>query len=229
MRQNNSLQNINTTLIKNYYNFFPYIKILIDSTLIFLNYYYNEESLNKILNYLLLYDIFDLIINLLNNKSNFNTRLLKIFIIMFLINFIINTVLMIIILIYLIKDNFTKHIYIYFLIRLSFYIFYIIFLMIFMIRVLYIYRNYRIHLNPDNSFQNRINKLKNYSFQNDNIIENNKIIKKLEDRNCTICSEDYLNYDKVIILLCNHHFHADCIVKWLILKNNCPICRNINV
>ncbi|OMP00328.1 Zinc finger, RING-type [Corchorus olitorius] len=44
---------------------------------------------------------------------------------------------------------------------------------------------------------------------------------------CSICLVEYKNQDKIAQLYyCEHIFHADCIKKWLVRKNLCPICRS---
>jgi len=47
------------------------------------------------------------------------------------------------------------------------------------------------------------------------------------DPECRICLCDYAEGDDIIKLDCNalHHFHADCITKWLKVNGICPICR----
>lgn len=44
---------------------------------------------------------------------------------------------------------------------------------------------------------------------------------------CTICSLDYEEHDKIIVLPCNltHFFHEKCIGKWLCITPQCPVCR----
>uniref|UniRef100_T1IPA9 RING-type E3 ubiquitin transferase n=1 Tax=Strigamia maritima TaxID=126957 RepID=T1IPA9_STRMM len=42
---------------------------------------------------------------------------------------------------------------------------------------------------------------------------------------CTVCMEDFRQGEPVRRLLCQHHFHNDCIVPWLELHGTCPICR----
>ncbi|CAA6675816.1 unnamed protein product [Spirodela intermedia] len=42
---------------------------------------------------------------------------------------------------------------------------------------------------------------------------------------CCICQEDYANGDDLGVLTCGHDFHASCVGRWLVLKNNCPICK----
>lgn len=43
---------------------------------------------------------------------------------------------------------------------------------------------------------------------------------------CVICQTDYENQEKIGILECGHEYHVDCIKKWLIVKNTCPICKS---
>ncbi|KAK6946666.1 Zinc finger, RING-type [Dillenia turbinata] len=47
-----------------------------------------------------------------------------------------------------------------------------------------------------------------------------------ETDSCIICLEDFANQDKVAILDCGHEYHADCLKKWLLVKNVCPICKS---
>ncbi|MED6157665.1 hypothetical protein PIB30_025443 [Stylosanthes scabra] len=50
-----------------------------------------------------------------------------------------------------------------------------------------------------------------------------------EDReadSCIICQDEYKNKEKIGILRCEHEYHAECLRKWLIVKNVCPICKS---
>ncbi|KAI3871949.1 hypothetical protein MKW92_027256 [Papaver armeniacum] len=42
---------------------------------------------------------------------------------------------------------------------------------------------------------------------------------------CTVCQDGYENQDKIATLDCKHEYHQDCITKWLVRKNLCPICK----
>ena len=44
---------------------------------------------------------------------------------------------------------------------------------------------------------------------------------------CAICTEDFTNKDKVIVLKCSnkHVFHSSCLRQWVENKAICPICR----
>ena len=44
------------------------------------------------------------------------------------------------------------------------------------------------------------------------------------DISCGICLEPFNN--KPFITSCNHKFHWDCLLAWLRINNNCPMCRN---
>merc|ERR1712228_214377 len=46
-----------------------------------------------------------------------------------------------------------------------------------------------------------------------------------EDKECTICMDDILCGDQMVILICNHKFHEKCIVEWLKSSGMCPLCR----
>ncbi|XP_060189954.1 probable E3 ubiquitin-protein ligase ZFP1 [Lycium barbarum] len=43
---------------------------------------------------------------------------------------------------------------------------------------------------------------------------------------CVICQIDYADQDKIGILECRHEYHEDCIKKWLVVKNICPMCKS---
>ena len=59
-----------------------------------------------------------------------------------------------------------------------------------------------------------------------NITEYNYIIKNNgETEKCVICLEDFVENEKIKILLCLHKFHSQCINQWLGLKNFCPLCK----
>jgi hypothetical protein len=36
---------------------------------------------------------------------------------------------------------------------------------------------------------------------------------------------DYKDKDLLGTLKCSHDFHAECIKKWLQVKNSCPVCK----
>ncbi|CAI9787726.1 unnamed protein product [Fraxinus pennsylvanica] len=43
---------------------------------------------------------------------------------------------------------------------------------------------------------------------------------------CVICQIDYEDQENIGILDCGHECHGDCIKKWLLVKNTCPICKS---
>ncbi|KAF9608717.1 hypothetical protein IFM89_010849 [Coptis chinensis] len=48
---------------------------------------------------------------------------------------------------------------------------------------------------------------------------------EVETGTCIVCQVEYRNQEKVGTLGCGHEYHADCIKKWLQVKNVCPICK----
>ncbi|XP_010542302.1 PREDICTED: E3 ubiquitin-protein ligase arkadia-C-like isoform X2 [Tarenaya hassleriana] len=48
----------------------------------------------------------------------------------------------------------------------------------------------------------------------------------LETGSCTICQENFNNQEKIGTLDCGHDYHAECLKKWLCIKNVCPICKS---
>ncbi|KAK9688835.1 hypothetical protein RND81_09G014500 [Saponaria officinalis] len=43
---------------------------------------------------------------------------------------------------------------------------------------------------------------------------------------CIICQDEYEDRDKLGTLECGHEYHAECLKKWLLVKNVCPICKS---
>ena len=42
---------------------------------------------------------------------------------------------------------------------------------------------------------------------------------------CTICLEDYILGENLILCPCGHCYHKRCIKGWLRIKNICPLCK----
>nr|XP_027187349.1 probable E3 ubiquitin-protein ligase ZFP1 [Cicer arietinum] len=47
-----------------------------------------------------------------------------------------------------------------------------------------------------------------------------------EDDACIICQDEFKKEEKIGILQCEHEYHVECITKWLLVKNTCPICKS---
>jgi hypothetical protein len=56
-----------------------------------------------------------------------------------------------------------------------------------------------------------------------------KYCKKHMNRNekeCAICFEEFNDFDRVKLFSCKQHiFHKECIMKWLLNKDYCPLCK----
>lgn len=42
---------------------------------------------------------------------------------------------------------------------------------------------------------------------------------------CSICYDKDNTNNKWMILNCSHEFHCNCLLPWLIMRDNCPLCR----
>ncbi|KAI3441503.1 RING-type domain-containing protein [Psidium guajava] len=47
-----------------------------------------------------------------------------------------------------------------------------------------------------------------------------------EAASCIICQDSYEHQDHIGTLDCGHEYHADCLKKWLLVKNVCPVCKS---
>eukprot|EP01017_Pseudomicrothorax_dubius_P007180 TRINITY_DN12188_c0_g1_i3.p1 TRINITY_DN12188_c0_g1~~TRINITY_DN12188_c0_g1_i3.p1 ORF type:complete len:161 (-),score=29.28 TRINITY_DN12188_c0_g1_i3:89-571(-) len=47
------------------------------------------------------------------------------------------------------------------------------------------------------------------------------------DGGCTICCEEFGADEALTKLACGHCFHKNCIGKWLLEENSCPLCRQL--
>ncbi|EXC08477.1 hypothetical protein L484_009620 [Morus notabilis] len=56
-------------------------------------------------------------------------------------------------------------------------------------------------------------------------LEETKVSDK-ESNSCIICQDNYKTFEKIGILSCGHEYHAECLKKWLLIKNVCPICKS---
>lgn len=47
-----------------------------------------------------------------------------------------------------------------------------------------------------------------------------------EDKDCSICQNEYKNGEDLSILNCEHIFHTKCVEEWGLYKAECPLCRH---
>lgn len=45
------------------------------------------------------------------------------------------------------------------------------------------------------------------------------------EQHCSVCMDVYEDNQDIILLPCNHYFHADCSEGWLKENNSCPLCK----
>lgn len=80
---------------------------------------------------------------------------------------------------------------------------------------------------------NNFNNNNNNNEPSNNIELNNLDSIKLEKLNenlevdCSICLNQLQEEEFIKTLECDHKFHQDCLDKWLINSQTCPICRNL--
>ena len=52
-----------------------------------------------------------------------------------------------------------------------------------------------------------------------------EMLEKGEQKNCSICLDDFVEGDKIIYLPCFHYYHSACIEKWTKTSDKCPLCN----
>ncbi|KAK9060439.1 hypothetical protein SSX86_021143 [Deinandra increscens subsp. villosa] len=43
---------------------------------------------------------------------------------------------------------------------------------------------------------------------------------------CVICQTNYDDQEQIGVLDCGHEYHVECVKKWLMVKNTCPVCKS---
>ena len=51
------------------------------------------------------------------------------------------------------------------------------------------------------------------------------MLEKGEQKNCSICLENFVVGDKILYLPCFHYYHAKCIETWVKNSDKCPLCN----
>ncbi len=50
-----------------------------------------------------------------------------------------------------------------------------------------------------------------------------------DEKECSICFDQYCINEEIALTKCNHYFHVTCIEKWLGHAHNCPVCRSTDI
>ena len=48
---------------------------------------------------------------------------------------------------------------------------------------------------------------------------------EMNDRECSICLEEFKKDEELIKIECQHYFHGTCINNWFKTNGTCPLCR----
>ncbi|KAI3856515.1 hypothetical protein MKW92_022521 [Papaver armeniacum] len=70
-----------------------------------------------------------------------------------------------------------------------------------------------IRRNPPSSLE--ISKLKRFEY----------VSESGESDACSICLDDFIDKEEVMLMRCGHEFHSGCLLRWFEGKSSCPLCR----
>jgi hypothetical protein len=79
------------------------------------------------------------------------------------------------------------------------------------------------------AFINFQSQFKNEGLVSENLLNNSNVgifLTINQDNICPICINHFILNSIYRKLICNHIFHIECIDKWFINNNKCPMCRN---
>lgn len=91
----------------------------------------------------------------------------------------------------------------------------------------YIYNHYIYNRDGDEKESKDVHNIDNIDMEYIGVLldmEEKVVENQYKDQECPICNEKYKK--NVFLTSCTHHFHQDCLKKWIKEKNNCPICRH---
>ena len=97
--------------------------------------------------------------------------------------------------------------------------------MIFLIGISFLSVFCRPQTRYDTDLSIRNNTLNEILIETINQSEENYNINLHNDKECSICLENFNDNEKIIKLNCNHMFHTGCIKLWIENNNTCPLCR----
>ena len=52
-----------------------------------------------------------------------------------------------------------------------------------------------------------------------------KFTEDMNDKECSICLEEFKNKEELTRIECSHYFHSECINDWFKSNGTCPLCR----
>jgi hypothetical protein len=110
--------------------------------------------------------------------------------------------------------------------------YYFSYIYIFVLFVLIIFYGYifRNEINEDSIVSERFNELD--SLSNENLCQRRieKCVRENFNSNsnylniiCTICLNNFIQNEDILILPCNHAFHFNCMKRYFLNNNNCPV------
>ena len=87
----------------------------------------------------------------------------------------------------------------------------------------------RIRIENEQRKIEKYNNIKNKLIDCSSKVDEDKLKKMIDSNhdNCIICLENFQINDMISELSCLHSFHQDCVIKWFLEKNKCPLCKKV--